>query len=67
MHRSATPDKAQRQATARRDGANVTHQEQDATSRHPERQGTGHDERGHYGSAANPDTPDHVKSQSPKR
>ena len=64
MHRSAAPDKTKRQATARRDGAAVSHQEQDATSRHAERQGKGHDERGHYGSAA-PDSPsDHVK---PKR
>ena len=58
MHRSAAPDKSKRQATARRDGANVTHQEQDATSRDPERQGAGHDERGDYGSAAQPNSPD---------
>lgn len=64
MHRSAAPDKTQRRAAARRDGAAVSHQEQDETSRHTERQGEGHDERGHYGSAA-PDSPsDHVK---PKR
>ena len=61
MHRSAAPDKAKRQATARRDGANVSHQEQDETSRHPEHQGTGHDERGRYGSADQPNTPDQVK------
>ncbi len=64
MHRSAAPDKHQRRHTAHRDGANVTHEEQDETSRHPEKQGTGHDERGHYGSAANSHTPDHIR---PKR
>jgi hypothetical protein len=64
MHRSAAPDKIQRRAAARRDGAAVSHQEQGAASRQAEQQGEGHDERGHYGSAA-PDSPsDHVK---PKR
>ncbi len=63
MHRSAAPDKDQRRETARRDGANVTHQTQNATSRHPEAQGTGHDERGRYGSAAQPDTPDKIASK----
>ena len=61
MHRSAAPDKSQRKATADREGISVSHQEQDATSRHPEKQGTGHDERGHYGSAATSQTPDQVK------
>jgi len=64
MHRSATPDKSKRLDTARRDGAAVSHQEQDETSRHPEHQGTGHDERGRYGSASNSQHPDQVK---PKR
>ena len=64
MHRSAAPDKTQRKATADREGATVTHQERDATSRHAEKQGTGHDERGRYGSASHPDTPDGAK---PKR
>lgn len=63
MHRSAAPDKHQRLNTARKDGAKVTHQEQDATSRHPEHQGTGHDERGEYGSAANSSSPDRVPSK----
>ena len=57
MHRSAAPDKHQRLKTAQKDGAQVTHQEQDATSRHAE-QGKGHDERGDYGSAANRASPD---------
>jgi len=61
MHRSAAPDKAQKQRTARREGAAVSNEAQDAASRHPEHQGTGHDERGHYGSAANSHTPDRVK------
>lgn len=64
MHRSAAPDKDQRRATARRNGANVSHQAQDETSNHPERQGIGHDERGHYGSADHPNMPDQIK---PKR
>ena len=64
MHRSAAPDKTQRKATARREGAAVSHQEQDETSRHAERQGAGHDERGNYGSAAQSGSPDQVK---PKR
>ncbi len=60
MHRSAAPDKTKRQATAHREGVAVSHQEQDK----PSRSGDGHDERGHYGSAA-PDSPsEHVK---PKR
>jgi len=61
MHRSAAPTQPQRQHKARRDGVQVTHEEQDATSRHPEKQGAGHDERGRYGSAANAGTPDQVK------
>ncbi len=64
MHRSAAPDKTQRKATARREGAVVSHQEQDETSRHAERQGSGHDERGDYGSAAQSGSPAPVK---PKR
>ncbi len=63
MHRSATPDKDKRLATAHRDGVNVSHQEQDETSRHPERQGIGHDERGDYGSAGGSGRPDQVKSK----
>jgi len=61
MHRSATPDKHQRLKTANRDGAQVTHEEHNAVSRQPEKQGAGHDERGHYGSAANSHSPDQVK------
>jgi hypothetical protein len=64
MHRSATPDKAQRLKTAHRERAAVSHEEQDETSRHPEHQGMGHDERGRYGSASNAHRPDQIK---PKR
>ncbi len=64
MHRSAAPDKTKRQAIARREGAAVSHQEQDATSHRAERQGSGHDERGHYGSAAPSSSTDQIK---PKR
>ena len=61
MHRSAAPDKTQRKATARREGAAVSHQEQDETSRHGEHQGAGNDERGRYGSADQSGTSDQVK------
>ena len=63
MHRSAAPDKTRRQDTARREGVAVSHQEQDKGSHRADSQGKGHDERGHYGSAA-PDSADQVK---PKR
>ena len=61
MHRSAAPDKRQRRATAIKDGANIVHDEQSPASHKTETQGKGHDERGHYGSAAVSSTPDPVK------
>jgi hypothetical protein len=63
MHRSAAPDKHQKQRIAEREGAAVSNEAQDETSRRPERQGTGHDERGRYGSAAHPHSPDRVKPE----
>ncbi len=61
MHRSAAPDKTKHLSNARRDGANVTRQDQDDNARHPERQGQGNDERGNYGSAAQSSTSAAVK------
>ena len=61
MHRFAAPDKRQRRATAIKDGANVVHPEQDARAQRPVDEGRGHDERGHYGSAAVSGSPDAVK------
>ncbi len=63
MHRSAAPDKDTRQTRAKRDGATVTHQEQDPASRRADHQGAGHDERGDYGSAGGSHSPDQVKSK----
>ncbi|MGZ3306208.1 MAG: hypothetical protein ACXU8U_10155 [Asticcacaulis sp.] len=62
MHRSAAPDKAKRKSNAAKDGANVVDQGFNSASRQPEKQGTGHDERGRYArSVADPDQRDQAR------